>query len=377
MTDPIRPRLFTPGPINTHDAVRSAMQRDMGSRDAAFIQTVREIRLGLLQIAGAGPEFAAVPMQGSGTFAIEAAIGSLIPADGKLLVLTNGAYGRRMITIAQRLGIPVYSIESPETEPNDPAALQSYLIAHPEVTHVAAVHCETTTGILNPIAEIGAIVASAGRRFLVDAMSSFGGIPVDVGAWGIDCLVSSANKCLEGVPGIAFAIVRTASLEAARGHARSVSLDLPAQWDEFDRSGQFRFTPPTHVILALSAALEDLTREGGVGVREKRYWENQRALLHGMKAMGFQPVLRAELQSPVITAFHTPPDPRFDFEGFYRRLAARALVIYPGKLSRIESFRIGTIGRLVQQDFADLLDGIRASLIDMGVALPLGAGTRD
>ena len=377
MTDPIRQRLFTPGPINTSDAVRDAMQRDLGSREMEFIRVVREIRKGLLAIAGAGPDFEAVPMQGSGTFAIEAAIGSLIPAEGKLLVLVNGAYGRRMLTIAQRLGIAVDSIETPETEPNDPTSVKAHLAAHPGVTHVAAVHCETTTGILNPIVEIGAAVAAAGRRFLVDAMSSFGSIPVDVSAWSADCVISSANKCLEGVPGIAFAIVRRASLDTARGHARSVSLDLPAQWDELERSGQFRFTPPTHVILALAEALDELTREGGVAAREKRYRENQRTLLSGMAAMGFQTVLRPELQSPIITAFRSPADPRFDFEDFCRRLAARALIIYPSKLACGDSFRIGTIGQLTPGDFADLLDGIRASLDAMGVALPLASKARD
>lgn len=371
MTDHARVRLFTPGPLNTSDAVRDAMQRDIGSRDMEFVRIVRGIRTDLLAIAGVGDEFTAVPMQGSGTFAVEAAIGSLIPPDGKLLVLANGAYGRRMIAIAQRLGIETINMESPETEPNDPASVKSCLAAHPDITHVAAVHCETTTGILNLIAEIGAVVAAAGRSFLVDAMSSFGGIAVDAAGWKIDCLISSANKCLEGVPGIAFAIVRTASLESSRGQARSVSLDLAAQWDELERSGQFRFTPPTHVILALAAALEMLVREGGIAAREKRYREYQRMLLSGMNAMGFQTVLPQELQSPIITAFHFPADPRFDFEEFHRRLAERGLVIYPGKLSRKPSFRIGTIGQLTPQDFADLLEGMRASLDAMGLTLPL------
>ena len=370
MTEPTRQRLFTPGPLNTSDAVRSAMQRDTGSRDPDFIEIVRDIRAELLKIAGVGTDFTAVPVQGSGTFAIESAIGSLLPSKGKLLVLANGAYGRRMVAIAQRLGIEVESIETPETEPNDPASVKAYLAAHPDVTHVAAVHCETTTGIINPIAEIGAVAAAAERRFLVDAMSSFGGMPLDVGGWNIDCLISSANKCLESVPGLAFAIVRTASLEASRGCARSVSLDLHAQWEELERSGQFRFTPPTHVILALASAIEALAREGGVAAREKRYRDNHRMVLAGMEAMGFQPVLRPELRSPIITAFHTPTDPRFDFAEFYHQLAQRALLIYPGKLSGIDSFRIGTIGHLTTQDFTDLLAGIRAALDAMQVAMP-------
>jgi 2-aminoethylphosphonate-pyruvate transaminase len=371
MKEPARDRLFTPGPINTDASVRNAMLRDMGSRDAAFVEVVRGIRSALLKVAGATAGYTAVPVQGSGTLAIEAAIGSLIPTDCRLLVLVNGAYGRRIVSIAQRLGIAVECIESPETEPNDPAAVKARLAAHPEISHVAVVHCETTTGILNPVAEIGGVVAGPGRRFLVDAMSSFGGISIDVPASNIDCLIASANKCLEGVPGVAFAIARTGWIESSAGLARSLSLDLRAQWQEFERSGQFRFTPPTHVILALAAALDLLEAEGGVAARERRYRGNQRALLAGMTAMGFRPVLRPEVQSPIITAFHSPADPRFDFAELYRRLAARGLLIYPGKLSQIDSFRIGTIGRLVPQDFEDLIDGIRSSLEAMDVALPL------
>ncbi|HEY2572568.1 MAG TPA: 2-aminoethylphosphonate--pyruvate transaminase [Verrucomicrobiaceae bacterium] len=375
MSEPKCQRLFTPGPINTSAAVHRAMQRDVGSREDSFIQVVRHVRTELSRIAGGGPEFTAVPMQGSGTFAVEAAVGSLVPADGKLLVLVNGAYGRRIVAIAERLGIAVGCIESPETERNDPAFVKAHLAAHPEITHVAAVHCETTTGMLNPIAEIGKVVAASGRRFMVDAMSSFGGLPLDVAAGKIDCLISSPNKCLESVPGIGFAIVRAALLEESRGRARSLSLDLSAQWDELERSGEFRFTPPTQVILALAAALEQLAREGGMAAREKRYRENHRALMSGMTAMGFQPVLRDELQSPIITAFHFPADPRFDFDDFYRGLVARGLVIYPGKLSLIKSFRIGTIGQLTLQDFAELLEGIRSSLDAMGLQAPPGDAT--
>jgi len=373
MTGHSRVRLFTPGPLNTSAAVRDAMQRDIGSRDAEFIRIVRGIRKDLVALSHGGSEYTAVPVQGSGTFAIEAAIGSIVPPGGKLLVLINGAYGRRMGEIARKLGIATETIESPESEPKDPDSVKSLLAAHPEITDVAAVHCETTTGILNPIAEIGRVVSAAGRRFLVDAMSSFGGIDTDVAGWKADCLIASANKCLEGVPGVAFAIVRTATLEISRAHARSVSLDLAAQWDELERSGQFRFTPPTNVMLALAAALDALAREGGVAARGKRYGENQRVLLSGMEAMGFQTILRRELQSPIITAFHFPSDPRFAFEQFCRLLAARDLIIYPGKLSRMDSFRIGSIGQLTLQDFADLLEGIRASLETMGVPLPPGA----
>ena len=373
MTDPVRACLFTPGPINTSDGVRRAMQFDMGSRDPSFIEIVRDIRDRLRTLAGAGPDYTTVPVQGSGTFAVEAAIGSLVPQDGRLLVVANGAYGRRMVAIAQRLGIAVERIEWPETEPCDPVAVQQHLATHPEVTHVAAVHCETTTGIINPIAPIGAVVGAAGRLFMVDAMSSLGGMPVDIAGWNVDCLISSANKCLEGVPGIAFVIVRTSSLMASHGNARSVSLDLHAQWEELERSGQFRFTPPTHVVLALAAALDALAREGGVLGRERRYRSNHRVLLEGMQATGVRAILRPELQSPVITAFHYPAGPRFHFEVFYRLLAECGLVIYPGKLTEMDSFRIGTIGQLTADDFVNLIAGIRSALDTMGIEVPVSA----
>jgi 2-aminoethylphosphonate-pyruvate transaminase len=363
--------LFTPGPLTTSATVKAAMLRDLGSRDAAFIAIVRELRRALVaEVAGASPDvFTAVPMQGSGTFAVEAAVGSVVPRGGRLLVVENGAYGRRIVEIARRLGIETDVVSFPERRRPDPAAIEAALArAAPAV--VAAVHLETSTGMRNPIEEIGRVVRRVpGARFVVDAMSSFGGLRLSLEEAGIDYLVSSANKCLEGVPGLGFVIARRAALEATEGFARSVSLDLLAQWRELERSGQFRFTPPVHVVLALRQAVRELFAEGGVAGRAARYRRNFEALRRGMRELGFREYLDEADQGYVITAFHCPPHPRFRFAEFYERLSERGLVIYPGKVGDADCFRVGTIGRIDTDDVAALLDAIRAVLAEMEVAL--------
>src|SRR6185503_8865717 len=257
--------LFTPGPLTTSATVKQAMLRDLGSRDDEFIDTVRSIRERLLAVAGVRPgqSFEAILMQGSGTFALESVISSVLPPTGKLLMLVNGAYGERMVQMAGRLRIPVETLRCPENETHEPAALQLLLEQDRTITHVGVVHCETTTGILNPVAEFGSLVHAAGRSYIVDAMSSFGAIPLDLEAAGVDYLVSSANKCIEGVPGFAFVIARRTALLATEGFARSISLDLLAQWQGLEKTGQFRFTPPTHALLAFEQALRELEAEGG------------------------------------------------------------------------------------------------------------------
>lgn len=358
--------LFTPGPLTTSPTVKQAMMRDLGSRDAEFISTVAEIRDHLLRLAGVSKQsgWEAVPMQGSGTFAIESVISSIMPPDGKLLVVVNGAYGERAEKIAAAHGIEVIPLRSPEDQPLDPAAVARSL---ERVTHLFVVHCETTTGVLNPITEIGTIAREHGVTCIVDAMSSFGGIPIDVESAQIDFLVASANKCVEGVPGFAFVLARRDALLSAVGGARSLSLDLAAQWRGLETDGQFRFTPPTHAILAFHRALRELDDEGGVAGRWKRYQTNQETLLAGMRDMRFRELLAPEHQSPIITTFHYPTHPRFAFDTFYQRLSDKGFVIYPGKLSQADCFRIGTIGRIFPNDVEALLAAIRETLDQMGV----------
>jgi 2-aminoethylphosphonate-pyruvate transaminase len=369
MNDPL---LFTPGPLTTSATVKAAMQRDLGSRDTEFIDLVAGIRAELLAIAGVSKEsgYEAVLMQGSGTFAIESVLGSVIPPDGQLLVLANGAYGERMLQIAERLKIAATIQRWPENEPPDPETVRQLLLAGPPPTHVAIVHLETTTGILNPVDEIARIVREQGCRFIVDAMSSFGGVPIDLAILQADYLVSSANKCLEGVPGFSYVLARREALESSLGFARGVSLDLLAQWHGLERNGQFRFTPPTHALLAFAQALKELRDEGGVAARAQRYRANRTALLTGMRRLGFREYLAPERQSDIITSFRYPENSAFDFDEFYRSLAARGMVIYPGKVSRADCFRIGTIGRIFPEQIETLAAEIERVLDQMGVKMP-------
>ncbi|MDA0767250.1 MAG: 2-aminoethylphosphonate--pyruvate transaminase [Verrucomicrobia bacterium] len=362
--------LFTPGPLTTSSTVKQAMLRDLGSRDAEFVGVVQGIRQRLLGLAGVSQEdgYEAVLMQGSGTFGVEALISSVIPHDGKLLVIINGAYGKRIRDIALRHGIETVTIEGAENAPAVPQRVSESLAGDSGITHVALVHCETSSGVLNPVREIGAVVKGFQRAFIVDAMSSFGGIPLDMAGCGIDYLAASANKCLEGVPGISFVIANRAQLLASGGAARSVSLDLLAQWEGLEKDGQFRFTPPTHVILALHQALLELNEEGGVAGRAGRYAANHAALLKGMRRMGFREYVPSESQSHIITTFLLPQDPKFNFEAFYQRLSAKGMVIYPGKLNAVDCFRIGNIGRLFAGDIESLLAAIEATLSDLGVS---------
>jgi 2-aminoethylphosphonate-pyruvate transaminase len=325
-----------------------------GDYNEGVVQNVRRRLVGLAgQAAG---EFTAVLMQGSGSFAVESVLGSVVPQAGRLLILSNGAYGRRMVRMAETLKLPHRTLVWPETEALGPAVVDKALAEDHSITQVALVHCETTTGLLNPLSELTRVVKARGKTLIVDAMSSFGGLEFDVG--GLDFLISSANKCIQGVPGFAFVIARRSELEKCRGLARSHCLDLYDQWREMDREGKWRFTSPTHVVRAFLQALEELEAEGGPARRQARYAENRLVLVEGMRALGFETLLSEGLQSPIITAFKYP-GPDFDFPEFYRRVKARGFVLYPGKISRADTFRIGSIGEVYPDDMRRLLAVIR------------------
>ncbi len=362
--------LFTPGPLTTSPTVKQAMLRDLGSRDLEFIGIVQEIRQELLTLAGATDRgYEAILMQGSGTFGIESVIGSITPLDGKWLFVVNGAYGQRLLQIAKVLKIAASAVTFPESRPAVAEAMAMALDHDPAVTHVGAVHCETTTGLLNPVQELGRVAARHGKVFMVDAMSSFGAVPIPVADWGIDYLVSSSNKCIEGVPGFSFVLARRAALEQINGYARSLSLNLLAQWRGLEADGQFRFTPPTHAILAFRQALAELNVEGGVAGRAARYRHNYETLITGMRRMGFVEYLRSEDQGYIITSFRYPSHPNFDFNHFYEILNNKGFVIYPGKVSDAASFRIGAIGRIFEEDVRALLAAIRETLTELEVTL--------
>ena len=355
----IRTLLLTPGPLTTAPATRAAMDRDWGSRDADFIALTARVRRRLLALAHGEATHAAVPLQGAGTFAVEAAIGTLVPRSGKLLVLVNGAYGRRAAEMAARMGRAVSVLECAENQAVDPGAVARALAADPAVTDVLLVHLETTSGLLNPLAPVAAAVAAAGRRLLLDAMSSFGAVPLDLRAVPCSAVMASANKCLEGVPGLAFVLAEAAHLAAMKGNSPGTSLDLHAQWQGFEGNGQWRFTPPTHVLAALDAALDGLDAEGGIPARSARYARHCELLTAGLHRLGFQTYLPAGLQGPVILTVRDPGPP-FSFPALYDALHAQGIVLYPGKLTREPSFRIGCIGAITEDDIARVLAAIGA-----------------
>lgn len=359
--------LLTPGPLTTSDATRAAMRRDWGSRDPAFIGLTQRVRDRITTLAGGADTHSCVLLQGSGTYGLEAGMASFVPRDGHILVLANGAYCHRIAAICGILGRKVEIYETGEDTPPDPAEVDRRLAADESITHVVMVHCETTSGILNPLAAVAEIVAARGRSLIVDAMSSFGAIPIDMNATPVDVVISSSNKCLEGVPGIAFAIARKEVLAASAGNAPSMVLDLHAQAAGFEKTGEWRFTPPTHVVAALDAALTQLEDEGGVAARNARYSENCSVLVDGMAAMGFRPYLSHNLQAPIIVTFHTPDDPAWDFATFYDALQQRGFTIYPGKLTRANSFRIGCIGQVFPDDMRAAVAAVAEVAAEMGL----------
>jgi 2-aminoethylphosphonate-pyruvate transaminase len=360
--------LFSPGPLTTSATVKGAMLRDLGSLDSEFLDTVHNIRMRLLDL---GPypreDYECILMQGSGTFVVESVISSAIPKGGKLLVLVNGAYGRRIAQTARVHGIALEVFEVAENKKITAALVAEHLASDSGISHVAVVHCETTSGMLNQVEEIGHVVHAAGASYIVDAMSSFGAVPIDMVGSHIDFLVSSANKCIEGVPGFGFVLANRRALDAAKGNARTLSLDLYDQWASMEATRHFRFTPPIHTILAFEQALNELDEEGGVSARGERYRQNHVALCRGMKALGFEIYLADEDQSFIITSFRYPTHPAFQFADFYERLWTLGFAIYPGKLSYESCFRIGTIGRISTSDIEALLSAIGRVLHDMGV----------
>jgi len=362
------PLLLTPGPLTTSRAVKSVMVHDWGSRDEAFLKINREVLARLPEIVNAADTHVTVPMQGSGTFAVEAMLTTFVPAGAKCLVLINGAYGQRARKILDIAGRGTVVHETPEDTPPDLAAIDAMLAGDSDISHVFAVHCETTSGVLNPVAEIGELVERHGRRLLIDAMSAFGAIKLDAGATRFDAVAASSNKCIEGLPGLGFVICRREALEVTEGNATTLVLDLHDQWRNFVKTGQFRFTPPIHIIVSFHQALSEFFEEGGQPGRGGRYARNAEVLIAGMRELGFTTLLHDHLQAPIIVTFHMPKDPAFVFQTFYDRLRDLGYVIYPGKLTVADSFRIGCIGRLDEGHMRDALAAIEAVIAEMGVA---------
>jgi len=360
--------LFTPGPLTTSFATKAAALRDLGSRDVAFMRVIVEVCEGLLDVAGVSKnDYTTIPVQGSGTYGIEGVISTVIPKDKGFLLIANGAYGARMQSIAKVHGIPCTMLEYPDNQQPDFKEIEETL-KNSKHSHVAVVHSETTSGIINDIESVGKIAAKYNKSFIVDAMSSFGAVPIDFAKAHIDYLVSSANKCVEGLPGFSFVIARKAALAASKGHASTLTLDIISQRDGLDKAGQFRFTPPTHSLLAFHQALHELKIEGGVQARYNRYKENQRVLNDYLDQLGFKLYLERANQGPIISSYRYPTDSNWNFDTFYSKLNDRGFVIYPGKVSKADCFRIGHIGRLFPEDTLALCKAIEEVCKEMKTA---------
>jgi 2-aminoethylphosphonate-pyruvate transaminase len=366
MRDPL---LLTPGPLTTSLATKTAMLHDWGSWDSSFTDLTAAVRRRLLAIADAADDYTCVPLQGSGTFAVEAAIGTLLPRDGKLLCLVNGAYGKRIEQLTEVMGRQVAVLDFGEAAPVDPARVARALAYDPAISHVAVVYCETSTGILNPMQAISDVVAAAGRALLIDAMSAFGALPLSAQQLQFDAVIASGNKCLEGVPGMGFAVVRKAALQQAAGRAHSLSLDLHAQWLYMEQTGQWRYTPPTHVMAALAVALDQFELEGGQSARLARYEGNCRTLVEGLEALGLQVFLPPEIQAPIIVTVHAPAHPNWNFSTFYALAKAGGVVLYPGKLTHADTFRVGCIGAIGSADMRIAVEVIAVALRQMHITL--------
>ena len=361
------PWLLTPGPLTTSLSVKQAMLHDYGSRDATFIDLNARILERLVAIVNGSGSYVTVPLQGSGTFVVEAMIGNFVPGDGRLLILINGAYGQRIARICDYYKRDYLVQESAEDVPVDTNQLDATLDANPDIGHVVVVHCETTSGILNPIKAVSEIVARHKRSLLIDSMSAFGALPLDAQEIEFDAVVASSNKCLEGAPGMGFCVARESALEKTEGNSPSLVLDLYDQWRAMPKNRQWRFTPPTHVVLAFDQALTEYEAEGGVAGRGGRYRANCDLLVAGMRAMGFKTLLPDELQAPIIITFHMPTNPEFDFNAFYDGLKDQGYVIYPGKLTVADSFRMGCIGRIDAEQINGALDAVAQLLTRFGI----------
>lgn len=360
------PILLTPGPLTTSTATKLAMVRDWGSRDTGFIEINRRVREMLLQVVGVERTHVCVPLQGSGTFAVEAMLGTLVPREGHVLVPQNGAYCKRIAKICQILGRRTTLIDYEERQPVKPADIDAALKKDASITHVALVHCETSTGVLNPLAEVADVVARHRKSLLVDAMSSFAAVEIK---GEFDALVAASGKCLEGPPGMGFALIRKSALEKCAGNAHSLVLDLHDQWVNMEKTAQWRFTPPTVVVAALHAALEQFVAEGGQPARGARYRRNCEVLIEGMTRLGFKLFLEPRHQAPVIVTFHAPADPNYNFQKFYDRVREKGFVLYPGKLTQIDTLRVGCIGAIDEHAIRAAVHAIADTVAEQNIRL--------
>jgi 2-aminoethylphosphonate-pyruvate transaminase len=370
------PILLTPGPLTTSRATKQAMLRDWGSWDASFNEVTASICKDLLDIVQGGSDYVCVPLQGSGTFSVEAAIGNVVPKNGKVLVPNNGAYCARILKICKYLGRAAVELPVEEDSPATAAMIEAALAKDPSITHVAQVHCETGAGLLNDLQGIAQVCARRKVGLIIDAMSSFAALPIDVQSVPFDALVAASGKCLEGVPGMGFVIMKKSVVEGCAGNAHSLALDLHDQYVYMQKTAQWRYTPPTHVIAALRTAIDQFKDEGGQAARLARYTANYRTLVDGMHKLGFRTYLQAEVQAPIIVTFHAPADAAYDFRQFYAAVRARGYILYPGKLTQVETFRVGCIGAIDSNEMRNVVSAVEQALLELGIRTVAPAAER-
>ena len=366
--------LLTPGPLTTTLRTKLAMLKDWGSWDADFNAVTAELRAQLLAIVHGHDSHVVVPLQGSGTFSVEAAVATLVPKTGHVLVPDNGAYCKRAAKLSQMMGRKASVMACPEDVPVSAQDIDARLQADASITHVILIHCETGTGVENPLAEVAAVCERHGKGLIVDAMSSFAALPIDTRKIRFDALVAASGKCLEGVPGMGFVFLRKAVIGACAGNSQSLAMDLHDQHVYMEKTGQWRFTPPTHVLVALSEAINQFEEEGGRAARLARYTHNCQVLVDGMAALGFKPLLRPEVQAPIIVTFHAPAHANYEFHRFYEAAKARGFILYPGKLTQVETFRVGCIGAIGANEMRQAVAAVGDALREMGIADGRGAG---
>ena len=360
--------LLTPGPLTTSLRTKLAMLRDWGSWDSDFIAITARVRQSLLDIVHGQDSHVVVPLQGSGTFSVEAAVATVVPPDGHVLVLDNGAYCKRAAKLTHLMGRRTTVVTFAEDAAISPEVLQTNLLADTSITHVVMIHCETGAGVLNPLQAVADVCQAHGKGLIVDAMSSFAALEIDARKVHFDALIAASGKCLEGVPGMGFVFIRKAILPQCEGNNCSLAMDLYDQYIYMEKTGQWRFTPPTHVLVALNEAIAQFEEEGGQAARLKRYQSNCRTLVDGMAALGFKPFLDPAIQAPIIVTFHAPADPRYQFKTFYDIAKKNGFILYPGKLTQVETFRVGCIGAIGPVDMAQAVHAVALTLKEMGIA---------
>lgn len=360
--------LLTPGPLTTTLRTKLAMLKDWGSWDADFNAVTASVRKSLLAILHGQDSHVVVPLQGSGTFSVEAAVATLVPHDGHVLVLDNGAYCKRAARLTTLMGRRCSVLGFDEAAQVDPTVLAQQLQSEPSISHVVLIHCETGTGVLNPLQAVADVCAAHDKGLIVDAMSSFGAIEIDARKTRFDALVAASGKCLEGVPGMGFVFIRKTVLEACAGRSQSLAMDLHDQYVYMEKTTQWRFTPPTHVVVALHEAIAQFELEGGQPARLARYTQNYQTLIAGMAGLGFKPFVDPAIQAPIIVTFHAPADPRYNFKTFYAAARARGFILYPGKLTQLETFRVGCIGAIASFEIEQAVHAMALALQDMGIA---------